>query len=71
MNWSNVRRSLRNDGYTDEEIEVRIDELLDHHQAEDEPPKQGKQDDAGHRLMDTPALYLKETYELRTCKTDS
>ncbi len=39
MNWNNVRRQMRDNGMTPEEIEQRIDELLDRDRPEDEPPK--------------------------------
>lgn len=37
MNWNNVRRQLQNDGLSHEEIEARLDELLDQDRAEPEP----------------------------------
>ncbi len=40
MNWNRVKEQLRNDGLTYEEIEARLDELLDQDRAEDEAPKE-------------------------------
>jgi hypothetical protein len=40
MNWQRVRNQMREDGMTHEEIEQRLDELLDQDRAEDEAPKE-------------------------------
>jgi hypothetical protein len=37
MNWNRVKQLMRDDGATEEEIEQRIDELLDQDRAEPEP----------------------------------
>jgi hypothetical protein len=39
MNWNRIKEQLRNDGLTHEEIEARLDELLDQDRAEDEEPE--------------------------------
>jgi hypothetical protein len=38
MNWNRVRQNMRDDGATEEEIEQRIDELLDQDRSEPEGP---------------------------------